>query len=248
MTVTKELHPGRGDVVVRTTRQGDGLIAGLEGADPGESSVDYGFTRNPVRFAMLAVFHCAGKAADKIISLYNNTFRLDRDYVAAFSKSTGIAHASRGRWRQAIPVLEKALAMAPDDHEPRMHLAEAYAATNQHSKAHEQLKKALAANPDSARVAYALGVLCSNRQEYERAVKYLKMAVELDPGHVESLYRLGTAYDNKKLYDKAIESFKGAICLDPRFVKAYQALGFTYESIDDRKSAVECFKKALELE
>jgi tetratricopeptide (TPR) repeat protein len=240
--------PEGGRTVNKEVYQGDGLTAGLENTGGDEADVDYGFPRNPVKFAMLAVFHCAGKAADKLISLYGRAFRLDREYVATFSKSTGITYASRGRWRQAIPLLEKALAMEPDDHEPRMHLAEAYAATNQCAKAHAHLKMALAANPKSARVAHALGVLCLRQQEHERAVEYLTMAVELDPDHAESLYRLGTAYDSRKLYDKAVESFKGAIRLDPRFAKAYQALGFTYESIDDRKSAVECFKKALELE
>jgi tetratricopeptide (TPR) repeat protein len=226
----------------------DRAIAGAVDIRSGEPDVDPGVSGNPVKFAVRAVFYYAGKTADKIISLYSRAFRLDREYVADFSRSTGMAHAKRGRWEKAIPLLEKALAIAPDDQETRMHLARACGAANQYEKAHEHLGKALEANPNSGPALRALGILCSRRQDYERAIQYLKRAVELDPDHAQAFYRLGAAYDNRKLYDRAVESFKEAIRLDPRCAKPYQALGFTYESMGDRESAVECFKKALELE
>lgn len=226
----------------------DGPTARADDACHEEADVDPGFPSNPIRFALHAVFYCAGKLADKVVSLYGNTFKLDREYVADFNKSTGIAHADRGDWEKAIPLLEKALATTPDDEDIRMHLAEAYGAANQYEKACLHLGKALEASPDSARVVRALGVFHSRRQDYDRAIEYLKRAVALDPDHVQSLYHLGAAYDNKKLYDRAVDSFKEAIRLDPRFAKAYQALGFTYESMGDRESAVGCFKQALQLE
>ncbi len=214
----------------------------------GEGEDDEGFSSNPVRFTLHAVFYCAGKVADKIVSLYTRTFRLDREYVADFNRSTGIAHANRGDWGKAIPMLEKALAIAPDDQKTRMRLAEACYAADQHERAHEHLKEILNVNPDSARALRALGIHHARKQDYEQAIKYLGRAVKLAPDHAQSFYRLGAAYDNKKLYEDAVRSFKDAIRLDPRFSKAYQALGFTYESMGDRTLAVECFKKALELE
>lgn len=214
----------------------------------GEGEVDEGFSTNPVRFTLHAVFYCAGKVADKIVSLYSRTFRLDREYVADFNRSTGIAHAKRGDWEKAIPMLEKALTIAPDDQKTRMRLAEACNAADQHERACVHLKEVLNANPDSAQALRALGNHHSRQQDYERAIEYLERAVKLVPDHAQSFYRLGTAYDNRKLYDDAVRSFKDAIRLDPRFSKAYQALGFTYESMGNRTSAVECFKKALELE
>ena len=226
----------------------DRPIAGVADIRLEEAEVDRGFSGNPVKFAMRAVFYYAGKAADKIVSLYSRVFRLDREYVADFNRSTGIAHAERGRWEEAIPLLEKALAINPDDQGTRMHLARACGNANRYERAYLHLEKALKASPNSGPVVRALGNLCSRRQDYERAIQYLKRAVELDPDHAQSFYRLGAAYDNRKLYGQAVESFKEAIRLDPRSAKAYQALGFTYESMGDRESAVECFKKALELE
>ncbi|MHC4201940.1 MAG: tetratricopeptide repeat protein [Planctomycetota bacterium] len=196
-----------------------------------EAGVDQGVSGNPVKFAVRAVFYYAGKAADRVISLYSRAFRLDREYVADFNRSTGMAHAERGRWEKAIPLLEKALAMAPDDQGTRMQLARACGAANRYERAYLHLEKALKASPNSAPVLRALGDLCSRRQDYERAIQYLTKAVKLDPDHVQAFYRLGAAYDNKKQYDQAIESFKEAIRLDPRFAKAYQALGFTYEGM-----------------
>ncbi len=228
--------------------RGDKPIAGVGDIPLEEAEVDPGFSGNPMKFAVHAVLYYAGKAADKIVSLYSRAFRLDREYVADFSRSTGIAHVEGGRWEKAIPLLEKALAITPDDQETRMHLARACGAANRHERAYLHLEKALKASPNSARVLRALGDLCSRRQDYERAIQYLTKAVKLDPDHAQSFYRLGAAYDNRKLYDEAVDSFKEAIRMDPRFAKAYQALGFTYEGMGDRESAVECFKKALELE
>jgi len=227
----------------------DEVIAGPEHAAGTETDVKEGFSAAaPIKFAVHTAFYYAGRIADKVVSLYSRAFKLDREHVADFNKSTGIAHARHGRWEKAIPLLEKVLAITPGDQETRMYLAEAYGAANEYEKACQHLEQVLEMNPDSAPAVRALGIIHSRRQDYERAIEYLERAAELDPDHVEAYYRLGAAYDNKKLYDQAVESFKKAIQLDPRFAKAYQALGFTYESMGDRESAVECFKKALELE
>ncbi|TET34459.1 MAG: tetratricopeptide repeat protein [Planctomycetota bacterium] len=213
-----------------------------------EAGVGQGSLAIPIKFAMHALFYCAGRAADKIVSLYSGAFKLDKAYVADFNKSSGIACAKNGHWEKAIPLLEKALTVTPGDTDIRMQLAEAYGTTNQPEKAGQHLKIILEANPNSAQTLRALGTLYMRRQDYDHAVEYLEKAVELDPDHPQAYYRLGSAYDNKKQYDRAVESFRKTISLDPRFAKAYQALGFTYESMGERQSAIECFKKALELE
>ncbi len=253
--MTDEVRRGGGHVKVAGDKipsaaalRDDRPIARVEDTRYDGADVGLGFPGNPIKFAVHAVFYYAGKLADGVVSLYGNAFKLDREYVADFNKSTGIAHAERGDWEKAVPLLEKALTIAPDDEETRMRLAEAYGAANEYEKACLHLEKALEASPDSARVVRALGVLYSRRQNYERAIEHLERAVELDPDHARSSYHLGAAYDNRKLYDRAVKSFKRAIHLDPRFAKAYQALGFTYESMGDRESAVGCFKKALQLE
>jgi len=200
------------------------------------------------RFAFRAGGYLAGRAADKLVSLYTSAFTLDRDYIADFNKSAALAHARHRRWDKAIPLLEKSLALAPDDLEVRVRLAEAYSAADQPEPARQQLEKILEMDPRSAVAVRALGVIHARRQDYDRAIECLEKAVRIDPDHAPTHYRLGMAYDNRKRYDQAVEAFKQAIRLDPRYAKAYQALGFTYESMGDRAAAVECFKKALELE
>jgi tetratricopeptide (TPR) repeat protein len=200
------------------------------------------------KFAFRAACYLAGRAADKLVSAYTHAVTLDRDYIADFNKSGGLAHAQNKRWDKAIPLLEKSLTVAPDDAETRMRLAEAYAAEHRYEKACQHLEKVLEITPDSAAAVRALGAICVRQQDYDRAIEYLEKAVRLDPDHAQTHYRLGIAYDNKKRYEQAVEAFKKSIRLDPRFAKAYQALGFAYETMGNRDLAVECFKKALELE
>lgn len=205
-------------------------------------------SNSPIKLGFHMLFYLAGRIADKIVSLYTRTFALEGEYLADLNKSTAMTHARDGHWEKAIPLLERALSINPRDQESRMHLVEAYGATDQHEKAHQHLAKIPKTSPNSARTMRALGALHVQRMSYARAIEYLQKALELEPGHVQSHYHLGQAYDNEKLYEQAVESFQQAIRLDPRFAKAYQALGFTYESMGDRASAVEYFKKALELE
>ena len=96
-----------------------------------------------VKFAIRAACFLAGRAADKLVSLYTRAFSLDRDYILNFNKSAGLAHVRHRQWNKAIPLLEQSLVMAPDDAEIRMRLAEGYAATSQHEKACQQLEKIL---------------------------------------------------------------------------------------------------------
>ncbi|MHC4662692.1 MAG: tetratricopeptide repeat protein [Planctomycetota bacterium] len=213
-----------------------------------DSSVSQGSITASLGFAVHAIFYYAGKAADKIVSLYSGAFKLDKAYVADFNKTSGIACVRQGNLTKAIPLLEKALKDKPGDTDIRMQLVEAYSLTSQNEKAKQHLAKILEANPDSARAVRALGILYMHQQDYDRAIEHLERAVELDPDHARTYYRLGAAYDNSKMYDQAVKSFRKTISLDPRFAKAYQALGFTYESMGNRESAVECFKKALEID
>jgi len=200
------------------------------------------------KFAFRAACYIAGRAADRLVSVYTRAVSLDRDYIADFNKSAGLAHARHKRWDKAIPLLEKAVAAGPDDVETRMRLAEAYAAEQQYERAFQHLERVLEITPHSAAAVRAIGGICVRQQDYDRAIEYLEKAVGLDPDHAQTFYRLGTAYDNKKRYEQAVEAFKKAIRLDPRLAKAYQALGFAYETMGNRELAVECFKKALELE
>ena len=217
------------------------------GNDPErEAGPDLGISLAPVKFAIHALFYSAGKVADAGVSLYSKACRLDRRYFADFSKATGIAHARKGRWEKAIPLLEKALAADPDDLATRMCLAEACDAAGQDEKAQMHYEKALEADPDSVPAMRALGLICLHREDYDQAIEYLEKAVQIGPDHAESFYRLGMAYDNKERYGQAVKAFKKAIAVDPRAARTYQALGFTYESMGDRESAVKCFKKALE--
>ena len=201
-----------------------------------------------VKFFFRAVCYLAGRAADRVVSAYSNATSLDRDCIADFNKSAGLAHARNKRWEKAIPLLEKTVATDPNDVETRLRLAEACGAAQRYERACQHLEKILEITPDLVPAVRALGAIYIRQQNYDRAIECLEKAVRLDPDNAQTCYRLGTAYDNKKQYEQAVEAFKNAIRLDPRFAKAYQSMGFAYETMGNRELAVECFKKALELE
>ena len=85
----------------------------------------------------------AGRAADKMVSVYNRALCVDPAYRAEYLKSVGVSHSRKGRHSKAIAPLEAALAITPNDSEVRRHLGNAYFACDEFDRAAIHLELSL---------------------------------------------------------------------------------------------------------
>ncbi|TDJ57765.1 MAG: tetratricopeptide repeat protein, partial [Nitrospina sp.] len=92
----------------------------------------------------------------------------------------GTALRLSGRADDAVSVLEKSVALAPDSLQDRFSLGLAYLDAHQHESAGEALLETVRIRPDFADAHYLLGQLFhSHLEDRERSVKHLKTAEKL---------------------------------------------------------------------
>jgi tetratricopeptide (TPR) repeat protein len=66
----------------------------------------------------------------------------------------GVVYCIQRKWDGAIPLLEKATRIQPDNPDPYFHLGQAYQGADRHAQAIEVLRKSIALNPDLAHNDY----------------------------------------------------------------------------------------------
>ena len=153
------------------------------------------------------------------------------------------------RYNEAVRLYEEARDLMPDDVDPYLALARAYAAQGEWSKALEQLEKAVEVDAEDAGAQRELGVMLCRRQEYEPCVEALEKAVELAPDDSLNRYWLGLAYQQSAQQgeNRAHEQYVEALRIDPEFGLAHLALGRLYRSQPGNEAlALEALERALD--
>lgn len=106
----------------------------------------------------------------------------------------GVLETARGRSAEAVPLLERAVALEPEDVPGRLRLAEARLDAGDLAGSEQEFGE-LAGRP-SARAAaeYGLGRIAQARGDHRRAVTHLERAVETFPDFGAAHYALALAY------------------------------------------------------
>lgn len=120
-----------------------------------------------------------------------------------------------GRYEQAIPVLSKALAQAPDDDWLHCRMADVYFFMDQYEHALRYAKKALGLNPNNTHALFRLAWVYLATNHYDSALETAESAARLEPDDASILYTLAWAQYHSGKLNQALESGKRAIKLDP---------------------------------
>jgi len=147
----------------------------------------------------------------------------------------GFVLARLGRTKEAIPELEKALSLNPNDSDARMNLALAYEQGGDPTKAIEhfsrleEVARAQGHNlPASTFVAYARCLAAT--KQWNAATQKIQEALASDPQNAQLHDEVGTFYADKKDWPKAEEQFREAIRLKPALASAHLHLGWALQS------------------
>lgn len=105
------------------------------------------------------------------------------------------AYILRGRFKKAVPLLEKLIAAHPDNAHYHLNLVAAYlgnpvlATDEQQLQAIAAFEKALVINPIISNAAYNIGLIYRDRGEKEQAVHWFNRAIQTNPNdhHARSI-------------------------------------------------------------
>ena len=168
-------------------------------------------------------FHKAQRAA----KLADQVAWLERavEQAPAFPEAVyrlGAAYFQTGRYEQAVPLLERALAIAPEFRRPaRLYLRNALTL-----RATELLEQ----------------------EEYATARTYARRAVELDSTYASAWAVLGRTFLDEDVPREAVSALRQALALDDSRETVWKALGDAYLQLEDYHLAIQAYERALALD
>ncbi len=193
---------------------------------------------NPSRADLLNFAEISIKAgqAEKAIPIAQAFLKQDRfDGEALVLLCNALIAA--GRNDEAIQILEKASAFAPEKPSSWLSLARIWTSLGQEDKAMQALRKAKAALPDDPEILSALGALYLANDQPTEAIGVLRQAFQLDPGSTSVRKSLTQAYLTHGYIDEAwttIAPLENEYTSDPELASV---LGQTLAAMGDLNGA-----------
>ena len=210
-----------------------------------ETKADNAGTPPPFWRAALYLFN---RFVGGSIDAYRSAFQLREADLLQMYIDEADAHLRNGALPQATEVLERAVAIAPEDPTIHLQLGIIHTGTGDFERAVASLRRVQELLPDHEELDERLGEALSGLGQHDEAIERLSRAAAKAPNAAERQYRLGTALEAAGRPAEAVAAFERAGALKPTEPRYQQALGFVYEATGEHEGALRCFKKAIELE
>jgi tetratricopeptide (TPR) repeat protein len=127
----------------------------------------------------------------------------------------GRAYAERGRHRQAIEALKKAVALGVQTAAIHYELALSYRSVEEYEPALAHAERAIGFEPDNARYYDLVGQLRSDRKEYLQALGYYRQAVAKDGKFMGAYLHLAGALEALERREEALRELTRALEVNP---------------------------------
>jgi len=145
----------------------------------------------------------------------------------------------------ALPVLEEARRLAPEDVEILNSLGQAYQALERFDDALDSYRSALALRSDLAEIWYNQGIAQQELGRLEDALVSYDQAIRLRPGNAKAYNNLGMVQQGLGLLDEALGNYDRAIRLHHEYAEAYDNFGTLLRERDRSEEALACYDRAL---
>ncbi|MBK6752043.1 MAG: tetratricopeptide repeat protein [Flavobacteriales bacterium] len=142
---------------------------------------------------------------------------------------------------------ERAIALAPDDPEAKLRLAEIELVERHHPVAMNLVNQALRIDPNLAHGYYLKGWIHKEMGDTALAVSSLRTAIEQEPTYYEAFVQLGILHAAKRDH-LAKEYYTSALALKPRNVEAWYNLGMYYQESGQDSLALETYARMVEID
>ena len=127
----------------------------------------------------------------------------------------------QGKPDEALPHLQRAHELSPDDHSAALNLGGAFIMAGKHKQAVPILEKLSETDADNPQVwtnlgaAYLGNPITAANERQTKSLAAFARALELDPNARSVAYNMGLIYRDRNELDKAVASFKRALASDP---------------------------------
>ena len=226
------------EALVRSERQREALEV-LSRIEPGTPAERRGWARQAeILFDLGQV-----SEAERILSRLLEAASLDDLTLVAE------VYQSRQRYKDAVPVLQRALELNPGSTSLLFWLAAANERSGNRAEAEELLQRVLDLDPEFAPALNYLGYMWAEAGEnLEEALALVQQAVELEPDNGAFVDSLGWAHFQLGQYEEARAFLERAAALVGEDPVVLEHLGDLYVALGRLEQAREVYERALDLE
>jgi len=200
----------------------------------------------------------AGLYADRarLYQLMDSSRRAIRDWEraleldssnAGFHKELGSLYYTTTLIDRAREQFQQATALAPEDPEAKLRLAEIELVRRDHLVAMKLVNEALRIDPNLAHGYYLKGWIHKELGDTALAISSLRTSIEQDPRYYEAFVQLGILHAAKRDH-LAREYYKSALALKPKNVEAWYNLGMYYQESGQDSLALDTYARMAELD
>ena len=142
--------------------------------------------------------------------------------------TVGKGYLEKGEATNAILSYREAVAIAPDDLDPRLNLANALLLAGDNQPALEAARQALELDHNSAAAHYLIGLAHLRLNQLEAAVKAFQQSQKIDPAITALNFQLGIAQERLGHAEDAAQEFETVVQFDPEHLAAHYRLSQLY--------------------
>jgi arylsulfatase A-like enzyme/Tfp pilus assembly protein PilF len=158
-----------------------------------------------------------------------------------------LIQTEKGRYQEAVPILEEVLKQEPHTLTAYLQLGRAYVSLKEYQKAIAPLQHVVAATPDNSLARYELGCALVKTGQWNEAAPQFEAAVsEMNSSAMMHFY-LALVYQQTSRNDEALAEFKDALRWDPKNFPANLLLGRMYIKQQKAAEALPLLQKAATL-
>lgn len=160
----------------------------------------------------------------------------------------GVARAQLGRAAEAVPLLERALALRRNDATLLSNYGFALVAASRPADALVQLERALALRPGAFEALDNKGRALQALRRFEEALACFDQALAIHPGSVDVARRRAIALSELHRHDEALAAFQALLATDPRDSVTLMNLGNLLTLMGRGAEARATLQRAIELD
>lgn len=153
-----------------------------------------------------------------------------------------------GRYAEALPEAEAAVAQAPSDPFPYYYRAAALERTGKGDAALEDYRKAAELKPDFILPLARAGMILAKRGEFEAAAAFYDKAIQQKDQDPATYYNYGVCLVNAGRREEAKAAFEKLLALDPLYADGLYQLGLVELGLGNTAAAADLLRKFVEMD
>ncbi|HSV42578.1 MAG TPA: tetratricopeptide repeat protein, partial [Methanomassiliicoccales archaeon] len=162
--------------------------------------------------------------------------------------TTAIDHIEKGRFKDALYNLDRALELKPNHDEVWQMRATAMLELGKLEEALESCQKATGLRPSNHTAWYFMGLIRGQMGDYDGEVKAYDIMLRLQPNNRSALLNKGTALYRMHRLEQALKVYDQMIKAHPKDAMAYNNHGIVLKAIGRKEEALGSFSRAAALD